>query len=114
MSRLPDLARRQLWQERLDRFAHSNLSVVQFCQQEGISAPSFYQWKKKLAHATEAHATEAPTPAFVPLSLGHNVEPQVRLTLPGGATIDLQGRHDQDELCQLLAAVITVTRSETS
>ncbi|MEM1228867.1 MAG: hypothetical protein AAGJ40_24550 [Planctomycetota bacterium] len=110
MSRSPDPARRQLWRERLDRFAHSNLSVVQFCQQEGISAPSFYQWKKK-----HAQATEAPTPAFVPLSLGHNVEPQARLTLPGGATIDLQGRHDQEELCQLLAAVITVTRSvETS
>jgi hypothetical protein len=39
----------QLWAERLERFAQSGQTVVQFCQVERVSQPSFYQWKKKLA-----------------------------------------------------------------
>jgi len=39
----------QQWKERLERFARSGLTVVQFCQAERVSQPSFYQWKKKLA-----------------------------------------------------------------
>jgi|GEM_PF-6820322 len=49
MPRTPDPARRQLWQERFARFDTSGLTVAQFCRQEGVSPPSFYQWKKKLA-----------------------------------------------------------------
>lgn len=37
-----------LWRERLKRSEQSGLSVARFCQAEGVSQPSFYQWKKKL------------------------------------------------------------------
>jgi len=36
------------WTERLVRFQNSDTTVVQFCQDEGVSQPSFYQWKRKL------------------------------------------------------------------
>ena len=36
------------WSDRLERFANSAETVVQFCLAEGVSQPSFYQWKKKL------------------------------------------------------------------
>jgi transposase len=39
---------RQLWVERLQRFAQGQFTVVAFCQQEGISAQAFYYWKHKL------------------------------------------------------------------
>ena len=39
----------QQWRERLERFARSGQTVAQFCQDERVSQPSFYQWKKKLA-----------------------------------------------------------------
>ena len=35
----------KLWIERLARFPESNQSVSSFCQSEGFSQPSFYQWK---------------------------------------------------------------------
>lgn len=41
--------------ERLDRFRRSGQTVAQFCDAEGVSAPSFYVWKRTLA-ATPADA----------------------------------------------------------
>ena len=37
-----------VWRDRLARFNKSNLTVAQFCQQEGVSDPTFYQWRKRL------------------------------------------------------------------
>jgi transposase-like protein len=39
----------QQWTDRLDRYRQSDRTVSEFCRKEGISTPSFYQWKKKLA-----------------------------------------------------------------
>ena len=36
------------WSDRLERFENSGQSVTQFCVAEGVSQPSFYQWKKRL------------------------------------------------------------------
>jgi hypothetical protein len=38
----------QEWTERLARFRNSKMSVAQFCDAEGVSSPSFYQWQRKL------------------------------------------------------------------
>jgi hypothetical protein len=38
---------RQLWSERLDRFATSGLSVVAFCRNEGLFCHPFSYWKHK-------------------------------------------------------------------
>ncbi len=49
MSRGPKPAKVQQWTDRLERYQKSGQTVAGFCQKEGISTPSFYQWKKKLA-----------------------------------------------------------------
>ena len=36
------------WSDRLERFESSGQSVTQFCVAEGVSQPSFYQWRKRL------------------------------------------------------------------
>jgi hypothetical protein len=36
------------WRSRLARFHREHLTVAEFCRREGISTPSFYQWKKRL------------------------------------------------------------------
>ena len=36
------------WTGRLLRFQESDVTVAQFCRDEGVSQPSFYQWKSKL------------------------------------------------------------------
>jgi hypothetical protein len=40
--------KRAEWQERLRRFRTSGMTVTRFCEVERVSAPSFYQWRRKL------------------------------------------------------------------
>ncbi|MDP6554528.1 MAG: transposase [Pirellulaceae bacterium] len=37
-----------VWRDRLARFNNCKLTVKEFCRQEGVSDPSFYQWRKRL------------------------------------------------------------------
>jgi transposase-like protein len=37
-----------VWRERMARFRRGGLSVAEFCRREGVSDPSFYQWRKRL------------------------------------------------------------------
>jgi transposase-like protein len=64
------------------RFQEARQSVTEFCRREGVSAPSFYQWRKRLA--------QRPRPAeeagdFRPVRL---VNPaSVAVQLPGGTQL---------------------------
>jgi hypothetical protein len=96
----------KLWQERLRRFDRSQMTVTQFCRNEGVSQPSFYQWKKKLRQppiVAEPKSTES-TVQFMPLRLpalpcdqsdepGEHVGPATACTtieLPGGVRIRVE------------------------
>ena len=109
MSRSPDPARRELWQERMDRYHRGQLSVTDFCQRERISTASFYQWRKKL-DASVAVATRQPRtaePKFVPVVVTVHLRPAAAtLRLPGGATIDLPASLEREQLAELFAACI--------
>jgi transposase-like protein len=37
-----------VWRSRLARFRRGDLTVAEFCRREGVSTPSFYQWRKRL------------------------------------------------------------------
>ncbi len=82
---------RQDWQQRLERFARSGLSPAQFCTAEGVSLPSFYSWRRRLARDTGAPPTAPvadvpPGPRLLPVRLpaGGAV---VELVLPSGAVL---------------------------
>ena len=40
--------RKEIWQQRLDRYLVSGQTVAEFCKTEGVSVPSFYHWKRRL------------------------------------------------------------------
>lgn len=109
MSRFPNPQRLALWQERLTRFAATDQTVAEFCRREGVSTPSFYQWKKKLGK--KKLARQAPPP-FVPLTLSMPRQQATTLTLPGGASLDLPAELSHKRLTEVLAAVIEVTKNE--
>ena len=48
MERNPIQSTEAVWRERLARFSNCSLTVKEFCRQEGVSDPSFYQWRKRL------------------------------------------------------------------
>ena len=49
MPRISRSDRVELWLDRLQRHSQSGQTIAQFCTAEGVSAPSFYQWKQRLA-----------------------------------------------------------------
>lgn len=82
-------AARQAWVERLGRFAHSGLRPAQFCAVEGVSLPSFYSWKRRLAAGTASHAADtASGPRLLPLRLAGPAA-ALEVVLPGGAVLRL-------------------------
>jgi transposase-like protein len=88
----------QAWRELVARQARSGLSVAEFCQREGISAWSLYEWRKRLRPndgdqgpvGTERSAREGAA-GFIDLgaiaSGGSRCE--IRLDLGGGVVLHL-------------------------
>src|SRR5262245_27641135 len=101
LGRRPDPSAREHWQQRLDRFGRSGLTVTDFCDREGISPASFYAWRRRLqADSTLGAADE---PRLVPVRL---VTPppsaRVELLLPSGIVVRLSSDTDPALLRQLL------------
>jgi hypothetical protein len=100
-------AARQLWVERLERFARSGLTATQFCAAEGLALPSFYAWKRRLAaaHGDRPAATAAdehPGPRLLPV---HLHAAALELLLPGGAVLRIPPGCDPAWLRALVAAL---------
>jgi hypothetical protein len=72
------------WQRRMARFQEGRQSVAEFCRKEGVSAPSFYQWRKRLARRPRP-AEEAA--GFRPVRLVSSVG--VAVQLPGGTQLQV-------------------------
>ncbi len=90
-----------LWRKRLRDFPNSGLTVAQFCAQEGVSVPSFYQWRRKLNQHPDP--TRESPPAFQPIS----VVPCGIITLlfPNGTWLEVPAA-DQQALHAVLHAVL--------
>ena len=84
-------AARQLWVERLARFSTSGLRPAEFCASEGVSLPSFYSWKRRLAAPGPSAANESSGPDLGPrlLPVRLPTSAAVELVLPGGAVLRL-------------------------
>jgi hypothetical protein len=42
-------ANRKHWEKLMAKFDSSNMSVTAFCKRQKVSAPTFYNWRRKLA-----------------------------------------------------------------
>ena len=84
-------AARQLWAERLARFADSGLRPAEFCAAEGVSLPSFYSWKRRLhaesrSPSPEQNLDTQPGPRLLPVRLPAAAT-AVELVLPSGVML---------------------------
>jgi hypothetical protein len=48
MAHKPDLAKRELWKNRLEEFARGSETIVDFCRRLGVPVWSFYYWQQTL------------------------------------------------------------------
>ncbi len=94
MSRSADLEKRQEWSERLRRYAVSDVTVAEFCDEERVSVAAFYQWRRKLGLSTDAtgaarrdlRGTALGRDVFVPLQIAPSAA-TVRMRLPNGVEL---------------------------
>ena len=110
MSRLADPELVAQWRVRLQRFEQSQLTVAEFCEVESVSTASFYQWKGKLKRS-QSPKHEAGT--FIAVEL-RSTSRAARLSLPGGATLELSEELKPAHLRELIAAVLDVTSPAAS
>lgn len=78
-----------LWTERLQRFEQAQMTVAQFCASEGVSQPSFYNWKRRLRSSREP--TARAVAKFVPVSLQPAPDQRAPAASHANATIELPG-----------------------
>ena len=92
MPRGSDGEKVKLWRERFRRHAQSAGTVEEFCRGEGVSIPTFYQWRKKLARSPRRREPGRP-PAFRPVLV--TPDPQagapaaLSVRLPGGVQLEV-------------------------
>jgi hypothetical protein len=107
MADLVNSRREMVWRQRFRRFGKSRLTVAAFCRAEGVSAPSFYHWRKRLAERDRQEiSAKRATESFVPVRLmtalapPHAIPP-VEIHLPNGVRVCVPG----DDLIALRAGI---------
>ena len=115
MARSTDGEKRWEWSERLRRFERCDLTVAAFCEAEGVSLPSFYQWRKRLgARGRQARpgGTGRMRPAFVPLQFAEPAPATVEIHLPNGVRVCLPGNDRQGIAAAIAAAALAPTTKQ--
>jgi len=99
------------WQERLDSFKASGLSIDEFCLQEGVSRSTYYRWVNHLkdgipepmvAEKAARGKAESGEVAFVPITLKAS---PVEIELPNGGVVRLPLGVGQVVLVEVIRAV---------
>jgi hypothetical protein len=86
----------EFWQLVFESHAKSGSSVNKFCENEGISPSSFYQWRKKLAPKSNVAVTHDKTdestlsvePGFIPIGQLHPDCRELCITFPSGIAVN--------------------------
>ena len=84
-----------VWRRRVRRFGRSGLTVVQFCEEEGVSTASFYRWRKRLSierpitggvRQVKTAADQMPAFQSVRVTPSHAA---MSICLPGGVRVEV-------------------------
>ena len=103
---------RQFWQMAIETCQSSGLSVRQFCNQEGLSEPSFYAWRRRLTKVDQTEADDektvcSPDP-FIQVSLPQENAACLELVLSSGHTLRINSGTDSNTLTLVLSALCEV------
>jgi transposase-like protein len=106
-------ARREWWRRQIQRQHEGRLTVAEFCRRLGVSTVTFYSWKRRFREAPSAsslvperpsarpmpEANDAPTPAFLPVSiLDAGPAGQLEIELANACIVRLKGAVDPELL----------------
>lgn len=108
MGRAADEGVTLAWERRIEKQRRSRLPIAEFCSQEGVSAASFYAWRRRLRGAGSA---EPQSPLFVPVELPMPgmAAGGVRIELPGGAILSLPAGASVELVTAAIRAIVSST-----
>lgn len=86
MSTDTPMARRAMWQQRLDNWQHSGLSSAEWCRQQQLPEHQFFYWKRKLLSVAENKLIPVAVTAGVTETLPGNIS----IYLPSGLRIETE------------------------
>jgi transposase-like protein len=99
------------WQQKLQQFKESGLTVDSFCQQEGVSKSTFHRWTNQLkegipesisVEAVQREEAESSEAVFMPITLKAS---PVEIELPNGGVVRLPLGVGQAVLVEVIRAV---------
>ena len=99
---------RQFWQMAIETWQSRGLSVRQFCKQEGLSSPSFYAWRKKLAKADAPQVDKKdvrPLEPFIQVSLPTETHSDLQLVFASGHRLKISAGIDRQTLSDVLSVL---------
>jgi hypothetical protein len=106
-------SRAEFWQNVLQQFTESKLSVVDFRSQKGLAVQSFYQWKRKLLSADKPPPVSAMVPVrIIPAHPKPSPQP-IQIITPCGFTIRVDSAMPSAQLTQLIAAIEAASKGES-
>ena len=99
-----DPGKEQYWRRIVSQWHNSGLGIAQFCRQRGLSAASFYAWRRTLAQR------DAQAARWVPVRVVAEITPDaanttatgLELFLPGGRRLHIGPAFDAGTLQRLL------------
>jgi transposase-like protein len=105
-------AREQFWLEVFKHFADSGRSIRSFCMSRGLSEPSFYFWRRRLAGRDGAAGSEqGPAPAppmFLPVRIAGAATGRMEVVLGRGRRIRLRGPVDRMALAEVVRTLESI------
>jgi hypothetical protein len=101
--------REQFWREQLRGQQASGQSVREFCQAAGLSAQSFYWWRREV-RIRDARRGGTNRPRFVPVRMATRpaTDGALEVVLAGGRLIRVGSDFDADHLRAVVAALESV------
>ena len=76
------------WQQRIQRFAGSGMTLERFCKEEGVSVSSFCRWRRSLAQQRTPASDDEQTSVFQAVRVTPTDAP-VAIQLPGGTRVEV-------------------------
>ncbi len=104
MGRIADSGKRELWRRRFREFDTGNWTVVAFCERLGVSVPTFYQWRRKLATPPRSDQTLT----FVPVAI--STPAGIEVHLPGGVRMTIASS-DDPAIQSVIRAILRVNEA---
>lgn len=113
-----DRGKESYWRCKLGEQADSGLTISAYCRREGISANSFFRWRRVLAERGDCRQPEARAPIagsvstglFAPVSVRSSFEDppstsdacKIDMVFPSGHVLRVRPGFDSDTLVRLL------------